>query len=53
MDSLLWALAEAELGTLAESTKELFQDLRYEVSRILKKLVKDLPEPDLDGNEND
>ncbi|NMB71336.1 MAG: ATP-binding protein [Bacteroidales bacterium] len=49
MDSLLWALAEAELSTINEATKRHFEELRYEVSRILRKLVEDLPEPEL-GN---
>jgi len=47
MDSLLWALSEAELGTINEVTKNHFTELRYEVSRILRKLVQDLPEPDI------
>lgn len=52
VDSLLWALAEAELGTINESTRNYFEDLRFEVSRILKKLVEDMPEPDMDGNDD-
>ncbi|HHL3493506.1 TPA: ATP-binding protein [Legionella pneumophila] len=48
MDSLLWALIEAELGTINEATKTHFEELRFEVSRLLRKLVEDLPEPDLD-----
>lgn len=48
MDALLWALTEAELGTINEETKDHFEELRFEVSRILRKLVEDLPEPDLD-----
>ncbi len=49
MDSLLWALAEAELGTINKATKNHFEELRFEVSRLLRKLVEDLPEPDLDS----
>lgn len=45
MDALLWALAIAELRTVNEQTKEHFNELRYEVSRILRKLVESLPEP--------
>lgn len=45
MDSLLWALCEAELGTINENTKTHFSELRYEVSRLLRKLVDDLPDP--------
>lgn len=48
MDSLLWALVEAELGTINEATKTHFEELRFEVSRLLRKLVEDLPEPELE-----
>lgn len=48
LDSLLWALAEAELGTVNEATKNHFLDLRFEISRLLRKLVDDLPDPELD-----
>ena len=47
MDSLLWALVEAELGTVNDRTKKHFEELRFEVSRLLRKLLEDLPEPDL------
>lgn len=47
MDSLLWSLCEAELGTISEATKNHLLELRYEVSRLLRKLVEDLPEPEL------
>jgi len=53
MDSLLWALSEAELGTISEESKYHLKELRYEVSRILRRLVEDFPEPDLDENETD
>ena len=45
MDSLLWALVEAELGTINDVAKEHFENLKIEVSRLLRKLVKDLPDP--------
>jgi hypothetical protein len=45
MDSLMWGLAVAELNCISEDTKRTFADLRYEVSRNLRKLVEDLPEP--------
>lgn len=45
MDALLWALSIAELKVLNDNTKEYFNTLRYEVSRILRKLVENLPEP--------
>lgn len=47
MDALLWALAEAEMSTFNEETKEQFEDMRFLVSKCLKKLVADLPEPEL------
>jgi hypothetical protein len=48
MDSLLWSLAVAELTAMRPDTEEHFKDLRYEMSRILDKLVAGLPDPDLD-----
>jgi len=53
LDSLLWALCEAELGTVNESTKSYFGELRYEVSKILRRLVTELPEPDLGDTHDD
>lgn len=50
MDSLLWALAVAELTAMRDSTNEHFKDLRYEMSRILERLVESLPDPELDKN---
>jgi hypothetical protein len=46
LDSLMWALCVAELTTVQDSTAELFGDMRFEVSRILSKLVESLPEPE-------
>jgi hypothetical protein len=46
LDSLMWALCVAELTTVRDNTNELFRDLRYEVSRILEKLVETMPEPE-------
>jgi hypothetical protein len=52
MDSLLWALAEAEHGTYNERVKEVYEDIRLQVSTALRKLIKDLPEPEIpDTNE--
>jgi hypothetical protein len=51
MDALLWALVEAELGTVSEKTKNHLQELRFEVSRLLRKLVEDLPEPEIEVGE--
>jgi hypothetical protein len=53
LDSLLWALCEAELGTVNDNTKNYFGELRYEVSKILRQLVAGLPEPDLDDVHDD
>lgn len=44
LDSLLWALCEAEFSTMNEKTKKYFAEMRNEVSRILRTLVEDLPE---------
>lgn len=51
MDSLLWALAEAELSTYNDEVKEQYEDMRIQVSRILKRLVSDLPDPDVSNEE--
>ncbi|MNN74688.1 hypothetical protein D3C81_1909150 [compost metagenome] len=53
LDSLMWALAVAELSTLQDSTAAMLKDMRYEVSRVLEKLVETLPEPDLGQSDND
>lgn len=52
LDALLWALAEAELSSFNQASTEYFEDMRLATSRILAKLVADLPDPDLpDTNE--
>lgn len=48
MDALLWGLSVSELNCISDSTKTLFGELRYEVSRNLRKLIEDLPEPETD-----
>jgi hypothetical protein len=45
IDALLWGVAVAELNCISDSTKGTFAELRYEVSRNLRKLVQDLPDP--------
>lgn len=50
LDSLIWALCSAELGTISDNTKRHFSELRFEVSRLLRSLVEDMPDPDLDNN---
>lgn len=47
LDDLLWALAEAENTTCSQSSIDNYEDMRHTVSRILKKLVADLPDPEL------
>lgn len=50
IDSLLWALGEAENSTVNQETGEYYEEMRTSVSRQLKKLLADLPEPE-DGDE--
>lgn len=50
MDSLLWALCVAEISATTDKTSENFNDMRFEVSRILRKLVESLPEPVTDSD---
>jgi len=47
LDSLLWALAEAEMDFSEDSSKRLFEDLRIKISVTLERLVEDLPEPEI------
>ncbi|OHX50690.1 ATP-binding protein [Cytobacillus oceanisediminis] len=53
MDALLWALSEAELGTVNKETEYHLKEIRFAVSRILRRLVEDLPDPELGNNEPD
>ena len=48
LDSLLWGLAEAEMSTFNDYTREQYEEMRNQVSFILKKLVKDLDDPKSD-----
>lgn len=52
MDALLWALAEAEHGTYNERVKEVYEDIRLQVSTALRKLIRDLPEPELPSTDD-
>jgi hypothetical protein len=45
LDSLMWALSVAELSAVQDETADIFKDMRFEISRILDKLVETLPEP--------
>ena len=49
MDALLWGLCISEMNCVSDDNKRMFEDLRFEVSRNLKKLVEDLPEAKLDA----
>jgi anti-sigma regulatory factor (Ser/Thr protein kinase) len=51
LDSLLWALCEAEFSTMNDKTKRFFEEMRIEISRILRTLVEDLPESTYDDKE--
>lgn len=48
IEYLFYALAQAEMNNTDTDAHETFAEFRIEVSRNLKKLVKDLPEPDND-----
>src|SRR5437588_7580866 len=50
MDSLMWALAVAELTADHDEVSEHFKDMRFELSKILGKLVEGLPDPELNEN---
>ena len=53
MDSLIWALCFAELSTINENTLTHFEELRFELSRILRRLVADMPDPNLTDDETE
>ncbi|UTT39438.1 ATP-binding protein [Glutamicibacter mishrai] len=49
IEYLFYAIAQAELDSTTTELREMFEEFRIDVSRNLKKLVKDLPFPkDLD-----
>ena len=50
MDSLLWALGEAELSTLNREVAENYETLRFRTSDFLKKLLRDLPDPEVEDD---
>ncbi|VWD54720.1 hypothetical protein BLA39750_06564 [Burkholderia lata] len=51
LDSLMWALSVAELSTVQDATAGMFKDMRYEISRVLEKLVETLPDPNAGEDE--
>jgi hypothetical protein len=48
IEYLFYALAQAEVNNTNLELDEMFHDFKIEVSRNLRKLVKDLPDPDDD-----
>jgi len=53
IDYLFWALSEAENATYDPEAQKLYEDFRYEVSRKLRKLVEDLPDPEPADDDSD
>ena len=53
MDLLLWAFAVAEMDSIDEKTDAILDEIRDDVSSNLKKLLKNLPYPDLDEEEDE
>jgi len=51
LDYMLWALAEAESSTCNQTSLENYEEMRYTVSRNLKKLVANLPDPEIEETE--
>jgi len=45
LDSLIWAISHAEMRTVNDMNERYFKDMRYSVSRVLRRLVEDMPEP--------
>ena len=48
-DSLLWALGEAELSTINREVAENYETMSFRTSDFLRKLLRDLPDPELDS----
>ena len=48
LDALFWSLVKSELDNTSETVQKHFEDLRYECSRVLRRVVESIPEPDLD-----
>jgi hypothetical protein len=51
IDMLLWALCVAENNYCTKATSQIFREIRYEISRNLRSLVEDLPDPVLEADE--
>jgi hypothetical protein len=50
LNYFLWALTQAEMNSISSSVKQQFEDMRYEVSRSLRRLAERLPEVTPDTN---
>jgi hypothetical protein len=48
MDLLLWAFAVAEQNNTSEEMAPIFEDIRAEISGNLRKLLRNIPEPEPD-----
>ncbi|EGT0452531.1 ATP-binding protein [Serratia ureilytica] len=48
MDLLLWAFAAAEQNNTNEELEPIFEDIRNEISNNLRKLLRKLPDPELE-----
>nr|WP_233094248.1 ATP-binding protein [Pseudomonas haemolytica] len=46
MDLLLWAFAAAEQNNTNEELEPIFEDIRSEISNNLRKLLRNVPDPD-------
>lgn len=46
LDSLLWALSQAEMDTINLQNQKYFIELRYHLSKILRQLAAILPDPE-------
>ena len=46
MDSIFWALANAELKSISPAAKHNFEELRFSLANSLKMLAKELPDAD-------
>lgn len=51
IEFLFYALAQAELDNTNADSQEMFEEVRVDVSRNLRKLVKDLPQPNFPEDE--
>ncbi|KNE87637.1 hypothetical protein PSTG_18972, partial [Puccinia striiformis f. sp. tritici PST-78] len=46
MDILLWAFAVAEQNNTNEELEPIFEDIRSEISNNLRKLLRNVPDPE-------